>query len=104
MTVRAAVLKALPPSADGSVSLADFGESWRETVMPLLDAAPKRGEGESEGETGEAEAGEAEADESSELRRSVARLQRALPELIAAQLCSARHALRTDDACLAHSP
>jgi len=143
--VRAAVLKALPPSADGSVSLDAFGESWRETVLPLLDAAPKRSERERERENSEAEEAEEryaspqayavsneEGDErgegspqqrtsqirsavaqseelaqrealaqseglaQSELRRSVARLQRAVPELIAGQLGGARHALRLE--------
>ena len=56
--LRAAVLKTLPPSADGSISLADFGESWRETVLPLLEAAPRRSEREREdGEAEEAEDG-----------------------------------------------
>ena len=142
--VRAAVLKALPPSADGSISLADFGESWRETVLPLLEAAPRRSECEREdGEAEEAEEGYprpqayavsddegdgrgvgspqqqrasqirsavAQSEESalrealakseglaqSELRRSVARVQSAVPELIEEQLAGARHALRLE--------
>ena len=142
--VRAAVLKALPPSADGSISLADFGESWRETVLPLLEAAPRRSECEREdGEAEEAEDGyprpqayavsddegdgrgvgspqqqrasqirsavaqseeeahrealaKSEGLAQSELRRSVARVQGAVPELIEEQLTGARHALRLE--------